>query len=149
MVGADTFDNSASSPTPILDGGGALLYHGSVFGLNPSAAKNLYWEDEENAASTSNLRFSPAGDLDGDGFADFLVANSAYDTGYGENDGAVFVYQGSDSGISESYTFARFDGVIGVQSQFGTSITGAGDLNADGFDDIAVGAPLYENGEAA
>ena len=32
---------------------------------------------------------------------------------------------------------------------FGGGVAGAGDTNGDGFDDIVVGSPLYDNGKLA
>jgi len=81
------------------------------------------------------------GDLDGDGTPDLLVGA----TGDDGLQGAVWVL------------FLRPDGTVRGQSRipsptpspfarFGTSVTGLGDLDGDGFPEIAVGAPNARQG---
>jgi len=88
-----------------------------------------------------------AGDVNGDGIDDFLIGAPGWDAAGGLFDeGAVFVFHGRVGGI------ARFDPSMAdtfIQSteagaEFGYSVTGAGDVNGDGFDDIIVGAPLTD-----
>ena len=57
------------------------------------------------------------------------------------NQGKVDLYHGSASGISatSAQTFTGDSSTNG----FGPAITELGDINADGFDDIAVGSPYY------
>ena len=52
----------------------------------------------------------------------------------------------SDSMLGESYEWSVRGSV--VWGWFGYSISSAGDVNGDGFDDVIVGAPRYTNGEA-
>jgi hypothetical protein len=53
--------------------------------------------------------------------------------------GSAFVYSGSDGAL----IWARHG--TQVNEDFGTSVAGVGDLNHDGFDDFAVGAPGWDN----
>src|SRR6188768_2419730 len=64
LIGAPTFDRGQT------DEGGARLYLGSSAGL----ATNAVWAAESNQDSASfGLCVAPAGDVNGDGYADALV----------------------------------------------------------------------------
>jgi FG-GAP-like repeat/FG-GAP repeat/FlgD Ig-like domain len=92
-----------------------------------------------------NARVAPAGDVNGDGYGDVLIGAPLYSNGE-FNEGAVFVYLGSDSGLAA--TSQRFiEGNI-AGAALGSYVDTAGDVNGDGFDDIVVGSPNYSNGES-
>ena len=77
-----------------------------------------------------------AGDVNGDGFDDVIVG-ARWSDGVLENSGRAFVYYGG--GTAD----AQFDLVLngeGVPDFFGHTVSGAGDVNADGFADVLVGA---------
>ena len=91
-----------------------------------------------------------AGDVNGDGIADFLVG-ATQSTGDFLNDppGKVYLYFGAPGetagGVGSSLANVTFigDDDTGPNSgsQTGFCVTGAGDVNGDGFADVLIGAP--------
>ena len=75
------------------------------------------------------------GDVDGDGYADILLGADGAGAG-----GAAYLVRGPVSGdlglLDADLTFEGLDD----SDRFGTSVGGAGDVNADGFPDLLVGA---------
>ncbi len=86
---------------------------------------------------------SAAGDVNGDGIADIII--SAYDGSNGN--GASYVVFGSQEGFPSSLVITALNGVNGFKIrgiQGGHSpyfpVSGAGDVNGDGFTDLVIGA---------
>lgn len=86
-----------------------------------------------------------AGDINGDGFADLVVG--AYGTDFnGTDSGSAFVVFGKAGGFSSSLNLSNLNGTTGFKvngaagDTAGTAVSGAGDINGDGFDDLMVGA---------
>ena len=88
-------------------------------------------------------------DINGDNSPDLIVgapffAPSEDDAKGNERGGAVFVFYSKNRKLSRRSHLK----IIGKEllSQFGTSIACLGDLNGDGYEDFAVGAPYESNG---
>ena len=60
--------------------------------------------------------------------------------------GAAYIYYGSESGLATTPGWK----VVSDQAYagFGISVAGLGDVNQDGYADVAVGAPKYSAGES-
>lgn len=83
-----------------------------------------------------------AGDVNGDGFSDVIVGDSSING----NTGRVWVFLGASSGLAAGSNIdesAAAWSAEGKQSgaKFGHSVATAGDVNADGYNDVIVGAP--------
>ncbi|MER7486886.1 FG-GAP and VCBS repeat-containing protein [Streptomyces sp. NPDC126497] len=76
-------------------------------------------------------------DLDRDGYADLVVGTPGEDTSDDTNDGVATIVWGSASGLSGARTVNNF--AHSSHDRYGLSLA-AGDFDADGHPDIAVGA---------
>jgi hypothetical protein len=119
--------------------GRAFVYHGSNAGLSLSHD----WLVEGNQP-LANLGWSvsTAGDVNWDGYSDIMVGAPVYDSGE-LNEGRAYLFYGYGCGISAIPALE----VEGDQSYawLGISVNTAGDVNGDDFDDVVVGAPLFDN----
>ncbi len=119
----------------------AFVYHGSPAGISTITTASL--ENNQASANYGNA-VSTAGDVNGDGFSDIIIASQYYDNG-SLNEGAAFVYLGTANGISTTIS-STIEGDQ-IFSEIGSSVSTAGDINADGYSDIIIGARYYDNGE--
>ncbi|MDB2437667.1 hypothetical protein N9W89_03045 [Hellea sp.] len=100
-----------------------------------------------NQNDNSGVSVSSAGDINGDGFDDILIgASNADPNGYSSAGEAYLIY-GTDAGFAASFDLSSLDGVNGFVlngiddgDRSGNSVSAAGDVNGDGFDDILIGA---------
>ncbi|XP_062260967.1 integrin alpha-6-like [Platichthys flesus] len=82
-------------------------------------------------------------DLNGDGWQDIVVGAPQYFEKDGEIGGAVYVYV-NKAGIWNNVKPTRIDGP--KDSMFGLAVENLGDINKDGYEDFAVGAPYDDKG---
>ena len=93
----------------------------------------LYTFYGDNFLDEFGRSVSGAGDVNGDGFAD-LIVGAAFDDNNGFTSGSARVLSGFDGSVL--YTFNGDN----AGDLFGRSVSGAGDVNGDGFADLIVGA---------
>ena len=94
----------------------------------------------------SGRSVSGAGDVNGDGFDDLIIGATGADPN-GSDSGESYVVFGSSIGFDATVELSSLDGGNGFtingideRDRFGRSVSGAGDVNGDGFDDLIVGA---------
>jgi hypothetical protein len=107
---------------------------------------------ELDAGDQFGFSIANIGDLEGDGVTDIAVG-APFDDDDGSNRGAVWVlFLDSDGQVDIhqkiSDSEGDFSGSLDNEDQFGRAIAPMGDLNGDGFLDIAVAAPLDDDGGA-
>ncbi len=127
VVGEPGYSNGQSQE------GAIQLYYGT--GDKPSTAVN--WNLLGDFASPNYAwSVASAGDVNGDGYDDFLIGDPSFSDGAAGNRGRVFLEYGS--AIGPNGVWSAVGGAAG--DQLGISVASAGDVNGDGFDDIIVGA---------
>jgi len=131
---------------PALPLGELTSSPGAGFGVGGALA-----QDSVGASPTS---FAAAGDVNGDGFQDFVigVAGPTNADGLSVGRGAYVVFGKADT---SSVSLAELTGetprgfaILGDSEDetfdcFGQSVGGAGDVNGDGLDDVIVGSPYF------
>lgn len=106
----------------------------------------------EEGTDRSGSALSDAGDVNGDGYDDFLIGAPENDQVGGGQSGKIYLIYGRPTGWSMdtdlSYANASFVGDQWVQQ--GRKVSAAGDVNGDGYDDFLVssGSDLGGNGRA-
>ncbi len=119
----------------------ASVYYGSA--TSPSVTANWTAEsDQVNAWFGINV--ASAGDVNGDGYSDVIVGSPNFSNGQ-TSEGRAFVFYGSASGLSLSFNWTAESDQ--ANALFGQSVAAAGDVNGDGFSDVIVGAPNFDNGQ--
>ena len=150
QVGADVaaagdVNNDGFSDVLVGAGGYIMVFHGSAAGIVGTDPTSADTKITSSATISVGARVSSAGDVNGDGFSDILVADPSYPTipFVSSGPGAVLVFHGGPSGITAA-TPASSDGFIegtafDVLQNFGWQFSAAGDVDGDGFGDIIVG----------
>ncbi len=132
LVAVQSWDTPADS-----NAGKVAVFHGGPSGLPLTPTYELFSSTPVDDQAFG-VAVATAGDVNGDGFADVLVSANFLDGGF--NRGVVYVFHGSASGLG-AIPVQFWLGPMGQHSQFGRSISSAGDVNRDGFADVLIGAP--------
>jgi len=120
IVGASKDDNNGQQS------GSARVFSGLDWSI-------LHTFDGDSPGDRFGRSVSGAGDVNGDGYHD-LIVGAWRDDNNGPLSGSARVFSGLDGSILHT-----FDG-DSPADLFGISVSGAGDVNGDGYDDLIVGA---------
>ncbi len=150
VPGEDIGDDAA-------DAGAVNVFYSGGYGIQ--AQNNQMWDQDDFWGDSDAETFDAfgsalaAGDFDGDGWDDLAIGVPQEDVtvgGYISNAGVVQVLYGGPAGLStaglQTWCQGGCDGLLDTAEdgdQFGYALA-AGDFNADGYDDLAVGVPFED-----
>src|SRR5262245_1264478 len=147
IVGAPEAEGTgaACSGGSFLGVGRVDVYYGSASGLNASNVWTLLGCMWTNTGGQLGAGVGTAGDVNGDGFDD-IVVGAPLDRSSGPIRGAIWVIYGSASGLPVGANgFGTLTGASKRQpgtdpTGFGFTVITAGDVDGDGYADVAAGA---------
>ncbi|WPF87624.1 Calx-beta domain-containing protein [Cyanobacterium aponinum AL20118] len=170
----NSWENDRNTPNQLVNGGASLTFFQSslYFGYSSQVTSNAplyvsYSEPIYNTNQTQQLgeQLYSIGDFNGDGIEDFAIVAQGYIADLGiidlsaglqirNNQGAILIYYGNANGISNS---AKPDVVLvnppvtDNQSLLYeiNRFTAIGDINGDGYDDVAVSSPTTKSNEGS
>jgi MYXO-CTERM domain-containing protein len=137
---SDVILGSASHTNGEMNEGAAFVFLGRADGTLERTGAFTF---ETNEAGAQVVSVAGLGDVNGDGFADVAIGSPAKDNGE-VDEGVVFFFAGSAAGLTGP---TLIDTVVSTTS-FGIAVAGPGDVNGDGYADIAIGASRWSNGGA-
>jgi hypothetical protein len=117
----------------MTDTGRVYVFLGGATGLSTTSSTTIDGLDGQHGSL--GVRLTIASDLDGDGYGDLAAGASEAAGGVG----TVYVFRGSASGTSATVT-TTLHGPDGYPGYFGESMSGAGDVDSDGYDDVVIAA---------
>ena len=144
LIGAHYANNSG------YDSGAVYLIYGSSLGttrsIDLSQADVIFYAD--SAYDYLGYSVAGAGDVDGDGLDDVLMS-APYDNENGPDSGTTYLFLGSSLTGSTSEDVGDADYFFYGENDYeysGIALAGAGDVDGDGLDDIAIGVPYADAG---
>jgi len=139
-------DLIVSSPTGNVGYAGYVhVYFGGPVpwsGRYPDSERaDLEWEPEGLPRDDSRFGIAIAsGDLDDDGYSDVIIGMPQYNSG---NPGRAFIYWGGTRSQMAAEPYTIIHGYL--NTKFGSAAS-TGDINGDGFEDMAISAPFANSG---
>ncbi len=141
---SDLLVSASSQLVNVNNEGEAFLFLGSPSGLPHNAS--IVLPNPEQKPGHFGAGMSSAGDMDGDGFADFVIGAWTQDHG-ATNEGVAYVYFGSQIDIDPNSAVLLDNPSNQEQGNFGSGIAARGDINGDGYPDLVIGAHGQARGD--
>jgi len=130
------FFSNPSDPTgwPVSEKRSNGAIAGTYLGSAGTGAVGYRLMNHNQGASIAGI-----GDTNGDGYADVAVAAPFYDYNNYTNNGVVFIFHGSSSGLPTTPNKTLYGNISAAMenAEFGYAVAGVGDVNSDGYADIA------------
>lgn len=115
----------------------------AVVDINASLAKR--WVETVkytvDAITDFPAAFDRAGDVNNDGYDDIIVGAGGNDTGGTDAGQSYIFFGGPKMNLTPDVTFTG----ASPDDLFGTLVSGAGDVNGDGYDDVIAGSPQNDS----
>jgi hypothetical protein len=165
-VNRDGFDDLligsplADGGTPLrADSGVSYLVFGKATGFDASFDLGLLdgtlgfkiWG--ATAGDRAGTSVAAAGDVNGDGFGDFLIGAPGFDVPGAPDAGSAYLIFGKAGGFGATLDLAAVNGLngfrldgLGGDDLTGFSLSSAGDFNGDGLADLLIGARAADPG---
>ena len=146
---ADPNGDSTAGETYVVYGGASAPGAGGVLALSALDGTNGFTLNGIDANDQSGISVSSAGDVNGDGYDDLIIGASAADPGGNSGAGETYVVYGGAGapGAGGVLELSALDGTNGfalngidADDESGFSVSSAGDVNGDGYDDLIIGA---------
>lgn len=149
--GADPNGTDSGAAYIVFGHAGTFTSNLSLSNLNGTNGFRL-----SGAAATNYAGFSlsSAGDVNGDGFDDIIVGAIRSSQGASLG-GSAYVVFGHSGAFASTLNLGSLNGSNGFridglsQDRLGASVSGGGDVNGDGYDDIIIGSPTANGNQGA
>ncbi|HMQ75861.1 MAG TPA: integrin alpha [Flavobacteriales bacterium] len=129
------------SAYPSFQEGTVFVFLGGAAGLNTAPTHRL---ERNQGGAHFGRSLACAGDINGDGYSDVIIGASQWSVSPGYDQGAAFIYHGGPNALGAAFNPAPVLTLFGTptvnDNNFGWSVACAGDVNGDGYSDVAIGA---------
>ena len=145
---ADPYGTSSGQSYVVFGKGTAFLSSLELSSLNGTSGFTL---NGIAVGDFSGISVSAAGEVNGDGIDDIIIGAYLADPNGVANAGQSYVIYGQTSAFSSTLNLAELDGNNGkfisgtdANTFSGAAVSGSGDVDNDGLDDLIIGVPLAD-----
>ena len=163
IIGADRGNRvdpngEVSGETHVVYGGASAPGADGVLDLSALDGSSGFTLSGIDPGDVSGYSVSSAGDVNGDGYDDLIIGARGADPNGGSSGETYVVYGGASApGTDGVLDLSALDGTNGFtltgidpDDESGRSVSSAGDVNGDGYDDLIIGASRADpNGHAS